>query len=406
MEKGLVVRVGCTIVSLNYLAYARTLCSSFLRHHPDCGFYVLIVDRLPPDFDISQEAFEVVLAEDLGVSDFESLSFKFDVLELNTNLKPTFLKRLLDHGVDEVIYFDPDIYIYAELGPIFEAARDHAIVVTPHSLSPSDDATQSEVLLLASGVFNLGFICVSRSVEAIRFLSWWENRCLTLGFDEQRSGLFVDQKWMNLAPCFFSGVAILRHPGCNMAYWNLHERRLTREGQTWKVNESDPLIFFHFSGILLDDNEKVSKYTERFTLKSRPDLQWLFDEYRGQLMDHGIRGELNRPYAFGHFDNGQLINRLTRSIYAAHLDSFRDESPFCSSSRFYAWAKKSGLLSATDSAKNYTSTSYSKGDGRIRAIGALMRVALRILGADRYTMLMKYISYVSILRNQGNIIRP
>ena len=35
-----------TIVSKNYLAYARTLCDSFKRFNPDMPFYVLLVDEL------------------------------------------------------------------------------------------------------------------------------------------------------------------------------------------------------------------------------------------------------------------------------------------------------------------------------------------------------------------------
>src|ERR1017187_7472506 len=42
--------------------------------------------------------------------------------------------------------------------------------------------------------------------------------------------MFVDQKWINLAPCFFENVKILKQPGCNMAFWNLHERHLSSEG--------------------------------------------------------------------------------------------------------------------------------------------------------------------------------
>jgi hypothetical protein len=34
---------------------------------------------------------------------------------------------------------------------------------------------------------------------------------------------------------------------------------------------------------------------------------------------------------------------------------------------------------------------------------SMFRLALRILGADRYTVLLKYLSYVSILRNQRDV---
>src|SRR4051812_21919176 len=102
------VRAACTIVSLNYLPYARVLCDSFQQFHPDCKFYVLVVDRSPA-VDLSHESFETIFVEELGIPNFLSYAFRYDILELNTNVKPTFLKHLHDRGIDQVIYFDPDI---------------------------------------------------------------------------------------------------------------------------------------------------------------------------------------------------------------------------------------------------------------------------------------------------------
>ena len=51
------IRAACTIVSANYLPYARTLCDSFREFHPEYKIYVLLVDRLPSGYDPSQENF-------------------------------------------------------------------------------------------------------------------------------------------------------------------------------------------------------------------------------------------------------------------------------------------------------------------------------------------------------------
>src|SRR4051812_2497856 len=105
-------RAGCTIASLNYLPYARTCCDSYLRFHPDDKFYILLVDRVPPDFELRGERFEIVPVEDLGIENFESIAFKYDILELNTNVKATFLKNLLGRSISKLIYFDPDIRLF------------------------------------------------------------------------------------------------------------------------------------------------------------------------------------------------------------------------------------------------------------------------------------------------------
>lgn len=397
------IRAACTIVSLNYLSYARTLCDSFLNVHPESKFYVLLVDRLPEGFAPSVEKFELVLVEDLGIPNFESIAFKYGILELNTNVKPTFLKRILSGGVDQVIYFDPDILIFSALEPVYEALTTSAIVLTPHCTSPNEEGLYGEALLLVNGIFNLGFIAISKTAEVERFLDWWEHRCLTLGYNERWSGLFVDQKWINLVPCYFDSVHILKHPGCNVAYWNLHERMLEKAQTSWVVNGTVPLIFFHFSGMNVDGGDRISKHTDQFDLAARPDLAELFSNYRERLIGNDIRSAVHYPYAFGHFDNGVLVNKLQRAAFAANLKRFGSTNPFDSDGPFYRWAKLHHLQSRQDSSEKYGRKTYSKADVRVRLINAMMRLALRLLGADRYTILMKYLEYASLLRNQKDI---
>jgi hypothetical protein len=379
------------------------LCDSFLRHHPGCKFYVLLVDRLPSDFERLAEQFEIITVEELDIANFPSVAFKYNILELNTNVKPTFLKALLARDIDQVVYLDPDICIYRPLDSVFDALTKNAIVLTPHILSPVPDDGRFELRLLSSGVFNLGFIAVKRCAETNRLLSWWENRCLNLGFNDPREGMFVDQKWVNLVPFFFDSVMILKNPGCNMAYWNLHERQLSQDGDIWMVNLCSPLEFFHFSGISVDGGEQISKHTDPFNLNNRPDLRSIFEDYRAQLIDHGFRTSSSGKYAFGFFENGQYISRLMRSIFAANLEEFSDKNPFSSSSRFYKWAKAVRLFSARDSVDNYTKKTRSMRDPRVRVLNAILRLALRILGADRYVVLLKYLSYISILKNQRDL---
>ncbi len=396
-------RAACTIVSLNFLPYARVLCESFLQHHPDCDFYILLVDRIPPDLDLSREPCRVLPVEDLNIPDFLSVAFKYDILELNTNVKPTFLKWLFAEGYDQVVYLDPDIFVYRRLNSVFESLNRSAVAITPHCLTPSERDAASEAVFLKGGVFNLGFIAVSKCEEAERFLGWWEQRCLDMAFNEPTKGTFVDQKWINLVPCFFEGVAILKNPGCNMACWNLQERELSLLEGELVVNGAAPLEFFHFSGISMDSGDKLSRRNSPFTLSSRPDIRPLYEQYRARLEDAGIREFKSRPYAFGSFENGQYINRLTRSLYAANLQAFKGENPFSSSSRFCHWARSMGLFGKGDSANAYNTETYAKADVRLRVLRMSFRLALRVLGADRYALLLKYLGWVSVPLNQNEI---
>lgn len=399
------IRGACTIVSSNYLAYARTLADSFRKFHPEYRFIVLLVDRLPPGFDATAEPFELVLVEDLAIPNFPQIAFKFGVVELNTNVKPTFLKMLLDAGIDELIYFDPDILLYASAETIYEQLSTNAVLLTPHSTSPSELNVYDEVLQLVNGTFNLGFIACSNTPEAHRFLQWWESRCLALGYNERWAGLFADQKWVNLAPCYFDSVKILKEIGCNVAYWNLHERSLTRSAQGWVVNGTSPLIFFHFSGVSADDTAVISKHSDTHDLESRPDLREIFRGYRNLLIAHGVDDARGYPYAFGYFDNGKPINRLQRALFAANLDRFGSADPFAASGPFYRWATRMHLQSTRDSVHRFGRKAYRTTDPRVRLINGILRLLVRVLGADRYTVLMKYLEYISVLRNQKDIFK-
>jgi hypothetical protein len=396
-------KAACTIVSLNYLPYARVLCESYLRHHPDHRFVVLIVDRVPNGIDLSKEQFEVILVEDLAIPDFSSVAFKYDILALNTNVKPTLLKSLLNSGVTELLYIDPDIQVFQPLHSVFDALRDHSIVITPHILSPNPTDVQAEVVLLMGGVFNLGFIAIDNSKESLRFLSWWEQRCLDYAYNEPRSGMFVDQKWINLVPCLFDRVKILKSLGCNMAYWNLHERTLSSVDGILYVNNSFPLEFYHFSGIAVDAGDRISKNSDALTLVSRPDLRGIFESYRASLVRHGYHDMSKIQYAYATFDNGQYINRLTRAFFASTYHMHPNENPFSSTSRFYLAAKKARTLGNHDKTSGYSSRTFSSKDPRIRIIHALFRLILRGLGPDKYTALMKYCAHISTLRKQSDI---
>lgn len=400
---------ACTIVSKNYMAYAQTLADSYLFHNPGHKFFVLLVDRICPEDNFSNERFELISVEDLGILNFDHIAFKFDILELNTNVKPSFLKFLLQKkGIQQLLYLDPDIYFYQSAQPIFDKLNEHEIILTPHCISPINDKLRpAEQDYLKAGVFNLGFIGVNHSEETIRFLNWWEDRCLMLGFNEVRNGIFVDQKWINFVPCFFNSVYILKHPGCNMAYWNLHERQLTLEDGVLKVNETEDLIFFHFSGINIRDNAlEISKHQNRFKMNDREDLRSIFLKYKTAVKDHDYeRYQLHYKYSFGFFSDGTPISLLVRRLFAEHSNYFSNENPFLADSSFFRWAQKNMLCGKQGQPGNYTSLNYNKQDYRLKIIHKGLKLVLRIIGIERYQLLLQYLSFISILRNQKEVFK-
>jgi hypothetical protein len=309
----------CTIVAKNYLGMARVCCASFLRHHPGARAFVLLADRVEGFLDPALESFEILTAEELGIEGFGVLAFQYDVLELSTALKPSFLRYLLERrDVSRLVYLDPDVEVYSPMTEVGAALEESAIVLTPHVLSPlrDDGRRPNERDLLAAGVYNLGFLALRSSGPSLDLLHWWESRLKDGAFADPARGLFTDQKWMNLAPGHFPGVRILRHPGYNAAYWNLQERlRLEPDGDGWRIN-GEPLRFFHFSGFQRKNLESVSRHQDRFRLSDLGrSYRALFSGYARALDGAGFEETLRLGYAFGSFDNGARIPDFVRRLY-------------------------------------------------------------------------------------------
>lgn len=392
---------ACTIVSRNYFAYAKTLRDSYLAHHPDNKFYILIVDTKSDEFlDMIGDA-QVHWVQDLPIPNFESYAFRYDILELNTNVKPSYLK-FLSTMHDSVLYIDPDIQVFRPLDIIYDRFASASIVLTPHITTPVNDGFKpGEDAFLQAGEFNLGFIGVKSDQTGHDFLTWWESRCLEQGYNDVSMGLFVDQKWVNLAPCLFPNVHIERSVGCNAAYWNLHERQISKSGDTWFVNETTPLYFFHFSGLALDDNNQVSKYQNRYDIAKRPDLRPLFDQYRALLKSNRFSDFNVFPYGFALFDNGDNISPVARRVYAIDPLHFGLESPFKSGSAIHEFSRKKRLFGKPP--KVYTTFNTNNDDVRLKIFRKMLRLAHRVLGNEKYVLLLRYMTFIAPIRRQREV---
>lgn len=289
------IPMGCavlTIVAKNYLALAKTLAASLRQFHPEIDFHLLVVDM--PGLPVNEiDSSTISLVDPLAMMDasqYNRMASEYDITEFSTSLKPFALRHLLNLGYQKVLYFDPDILIMRRIDVILDPLEKQNIVLTPHLLDPipQDDLLPNEPGILKAGAYNLGFIGVRNSATTLRFLDWWAGRLDRLCRIAISQGLFVDQKWIDLVPGLFEDVFILKHRGCNVAYWNVHSRWLTFEnGQYWVGEENTPLIFYHFSGYNTDKPDVLSKHQNRIELAQQPVLRALFAEYARRLEANG-----------------------------------------------------------------------------------------------------------------------
>jgi hypothetical protein len=180
-----------TIVSANYLAFARVLADSVARHAPESSFRVLVVDRRTPDVEAALRTLglDAIFVEELGLREPETLFYKYDILELNTAVKPTFLKAMFAEGHRDVVYLDPDTCLYGAPEPILRALDAGNIVVTPHADLPVLDGHRpSDVDFLRNGTFNLGFVALRASATRDAFSTGGKRVASPTGSTTPRSG--------------------------------------------------------------------------------------------------------------------------------------------------------------------------------------------------------------------------
>lgn len=385
-----------TISSNNYFAFAKTFLESVRRFHPSgVDLYFFLADEVAPQISKGGFSFNVVEAKELHIESLAKMAFKYNIMEFNTAIKPFCFKYIFERGYKKAVYFDPDIFVFNPLDCLFSALDSNSILLTPHITEPlpeGDVLAPSEQEYLRAGTYNLGFIGVSARQNGLRFTDWWSERCANQCFSEVETGLFVDQKWVNLAPGLFSEVLISRDKGLNMAYWNLHERTLS---PNLTVNGEVPLVFYHFSGIDISDPSGISKYQTRFSLKARPDLGEIFKNYCAAVLANGHQEYRELPYAYSTYSNGYTIGDFARRHYSIAHQRFPD--PFrTGAGTYYEYLTRNGLLESPafirDVSKNYSrhKTLFNK----------MLKLLCRFIGVERYKNLLIYMRKISTIRNQ------
>lgn len=353
-----------TICSNNYMPHAKVLAATVRRHHPGVPFFVCLADEPIEWPGLYDEALTVVPARAIGVPDYDSFTFRYDILELNTALKPFMFLHLMGcrsgtgagfggdardgpdgpRTFDRVVYLDPDIAVFAPLGGVLDALEGGAsFVLTPHLYAPAEgDAAPDdpgaaragsydlgrfaaarcpEAGIMRAGAYNLGFLAAARCPEAVRVLRWWARRLRFYCVTQPEDGLFVDQKFMDLVPGFAPAARINHDPALNVAYWNLAQADLDDAGEGWTVGGVGgcPLGFFHFSGFDAHRPERLSKFTRRFQADPPP-LRRLLAWYAERLLAEGYGTVPSAAYAYGAFRSGTPIPAQVRRM-------FRDETP-------------------------------------------------------------------------------
>lgn len=335
-----------TSCSYSYLNRARVLASSLRKQHPDWVIWLVMTDKEPEGFrfNLAQEDFDRLLtAEDLYGEVTEQWLFGHDIVEACTAVKGRACVRILQEpGCEKLVYFDPDIAVFNPMTPVIDLLDTYSIVLTPHQTDPDPKDRPSairdnEITSLDYGVYNLGFVAIANDDEGRRFSQWWDDRLTDWCHDRLDIGLFVDQKWCNLVPCFFDNVKILRDPGFNVASWNLSNRVMRYDDSGTALINGAPLRFYHFTKLGPVGDVMTQRYAG-----DNIEVYELWWWYRNQVMAASDAGIPKGWWYYGTFDTGERIPKAVRELYRDRGD-LRAAFPKplrTGAGSFYEWLEK------------------------------------------------------------------
>jgi hypothetical protein len=216
------------------------------------------------------------------------------------------------------------------------------------------------------------------------------------GYVDRLDGLFTDQKWMNLVPCFHDkGVLVSRNPGYNLAHWNMHAREL-RSIQGEYLVDGYPLVFFHFSGFDPHHPETVTRGVNA----TEPDLQGsseyckLFAAYADDLLRNQT-AETVHPYAYGTFENGVRIFAFQRRLYRRLTEiGFQFDDPFSvSQGSFYDLLQKNRMvIYEKGGAGEYGKKDFAGANARLKALKSGMVLLKKVIGIKYFHLLTRVLS--------------
>jgi hypothetical protein len=418
-----------TICAKNYIGLAKVLGSSVAWHGREVDFRIYVADGCGPGWPADDPI--IVSARDsleahIEPVEYSNMSLMYNVTEFCTALKAACFMRGFADGYEKCVYLDPDTFLTASVEHIERELDSSAILITPHLCLPVDtEGPRADHGILATGVYNLGFLGLRRGSETDCFLSWWHTRLRRQAFNDHYHALYTDQRWIDFVPSLFSAdaVKVWRHLGCNVAPWNYHEREISRRGEELIVKPRDgrirngridQLVFLHFSGF---DFRKIANGD--FTQLNLPgteayeDLQTVYALYAEAISKHSdeFANYLSFPYEFERFVDGTPILPSHRRLFRVWVErNGLAADPFGVGGRsFHAALAKRALLSKSYGAdlamEKATARSISQ-PGRLLAWARMgLRLLFRVVGRARFFFLIRSLNRLSQVEQHYDTFR-
>jgi hypothetical protein len=240
------VRYFVTYFDRNFLARALALHASLKRNVKDFRLYALCWDEAALQGAKAMAQKEIVCVTPQQLEAFEPRLAKArpgrSLVEYYFTCGPALIEYVfsLDPAIDLLTYLDADLFFFSDPEPVFDELGDGSVGLVPNRFAYAKEK------MVLSGLYNVGFNMFRRDAQGLACLHWWKESCIEWCYDFVQGDRYADQKYLYEFPGRFPGVKVIRHPGADLAPWNLAGHVLgSRDGRV--EVDGKPLIFFHFS---------------------------------------------------------------------------------------------------------------------------------------------------------------
>lgn len=244
-----------TLFDNNYLPLGLALHDSLMTHGQPFHLWILCMDEL-----VEQNLLRLVLPhisliplreiEDGRLLAVKPLRTRGEYCWTLTPFTPEFVFER-DLNVERVTYLDADLFFFDSpklLLDEFEQSGKH-VLITAHAYDPRYDKSR------VSGRFCVQFMTFRRSVESMKVMHWWQERCLEWCYAKPEEDKLGDQKYLDRWPALFADeVHILKQTEKTLAPWNV--RYFEQQGQ----GRIAPVLY-HFHGFRIISSSKAMLYS-------------------------------------------------------------------------------------------------------------------------------------------------
>jgi hypothetical protein len=332
-----------TIANHKYFPQALCLIESIRKFYRNSKIFLINTDDFLDKevfFYKKKYNFEVINIKKIQIKDLSILKKKYNITEISTSIKPDVFKFLFKKNLDKVIYFDPDIILLDRLEELEKNKSE--IILTPHITKPYNDKYKpDEKNILGAGIYNLGFLFLKKTNNTTSFLNFWSSKLYNGGYNWTANTMFTDQLWVNFSTLFYDNTFVIKDPGYNLAYWNLHHGKVKREKNKWLINNY-PIKFFHFSGYSFN---KFSQHQNRYDFSNIGELNDLCKTYKKMLKNNGffyfnffnsyfylddnktkIDSSINKWFWYAIDKDIKIPKKITKSFFLQNDNSIKNNS--------------------------------------------------------------------------------